>query len=48
MIRIQDIATFSAAREAGMRTLRQSALRLAADGITSIDEAVENTVAELQ
>ena len=38
----------SAARAAGMRTLRQSALRLAADGITSIDEAVENTVAELQ
>ena len=35
-----------AARTSGMRTLRENALTLVADGITSIEEAVENTVAE--
>ncbi|MCX6551556.1 MAG: ATPase, T2SS/T4P/T4SS family [Acidobacteria bacterium] len=39
-------AVRQAARESGMRTLRESALLLVGDGITSIDEAVENTVAE--
>ena len=36
----------TAARDGGMRTLRESALGLALEGITSIDEAVENTTAE--
>lgn len=35
-----------AARASGMRTLRENALALVASGITSIAEAVENTVAE--
>jgi len=39
-------AVRQAARESGMRTLRESAVMLVADGITSLDEAVENTVAE--
>jgi type IV pilus assembly protein PilB len=39
-------AVRNAARESGMRTLRESALLLVSLGITSIDEAVENTIAE--
>ncbi len=39
-------AVRQAARESGMRTLRESALSLVKNGITSIEEAVENTVAE--
>jgi type IV pilus assembly protein PilB len=39
-------AVRKAARDSGMRTLRESALTLVAEGITSLDEAVENTVAE--
>jgi type IV pilus assembly protein PilB len=39
-------AVRKAARESGMRTLRESALALVGDGVTSLDEAVENTVAE--
>jgi type IV pilus assembly protein PilB len=48
LTRAPAAAVRSAARAAGMRTLRQSALRLAAGGLTSIDEAIENTVAEPQ
>jgi type IV pilus assembly protein PilB len=39
-------AVRQAARESGMRTLRESALMLVSQGITSIDEAVENTIPE--
>ena len=39
-------AVRQAARQTGMRTLRENALTLVAQGITSIAEAVENTVAE--
>ena len=39
-------AVRQAARDSGMRTLRESALMLVSQGITSIDEAVENTIAE--
>jgi len=39
-------AVRKAARDSGMRTLRESALTLVAEGITSLDEAVESTVAE--
>ncbi len=38
-------AVRAAARQSGMRTLRESALMLVAQGITSIEEAVENTIA---
>jgi len=39
-------AVRQAARESGMRTLRESALGLVRQGITSIDEAMENTISE--
>jgi len=35
-----------AAQQAGMKTLRESGLRLAAAGVTSVDEAMVNTVGE--
>ncbi len=38
-------AVRAAARQSGMRTLRESALMLVAQGVTSIEEAVENTIA---
>jgi type IV pilus assembly protein PilB len=38
-------AVRAAARQSGMRTLRESALILVAQGVTSIEEAVENTIA---
>ncbi len=39
-------AVRAAARASGMRTLRESALSLVADGVTSVDEAIENSTAE--
>jgi type II secretory ATPase GspE/PulE/Tfp pilus assembly ATPase PilB-like protein len=39
-------AVRAAAQAGGMRTLRESALSLVADGITSVDEAIENSTAE--
>ena len=39
-------AVRQAARDSGMRTLRENALMLVSQGITSIDEAVEHTIAE--
>ncbi|MEW5982517.1 MAG: ATPase, T2SS/T4P/T4SS family [Acidobacteriota bacterium] len=46
LTRASSSAVRAAARRSGMRTLRESAFSLVAQGITSIDEAVENTVAE--
>jgi len=46
LARASASAVRKAARDSGMHTLRESALALVAEGITSLDEAVENTVAE--
>lgn len=46
LMRAPASAIRQAARSSGMRTLRESALALVGKGITSIDEAVQNTVAE--
>ena len=46
LTRAPAAAVREAARRAGMRTLRDSALQLVRDGITSLDEALENTIAE--